>query len=116
MLTYSSYLKRKTNLTSSGLVVGFSNSAFEVLAGIGVFATLGHGVDQQLQARQQAAQVHIILGKSFHQTTDHLGRDILSRVLIGAPILMRQARQEPRTPSAAALADRSRRLRLGDKR
>lgn len=41
MLTYSSYLKRKTNLTSSGLVVGFSNSAFEVLAGIGVFATLG---------------------------------------------------------------------------
>ncbi|MDV8000796.1 sodium-dependent transporter [Rhodococcus sp. IEGM 1408] len=41
MLTYSSYLKRKSNLTSSGLVVGFSNSAFEVLAGIGVFATLG---------------------------------------------------------------------------
>ncbi len=41
MVTYSSYLKRKTNLTSSGLVVGFSNSAFEVLAGIGVFATLG---------------------------------------------------------------------------
>lgn len=27
MLTYSSYLKRKSNLTSSGLVVGFSNSA-----------------------------------------------------------------------------------------
>lgn len=41
MLTYSSYLKRRSNLTSSGLVVGFSNSAFEVLAGIGVFATLG---------------------------------------------------------------------------
>ncbi|MBB0967991.1 sodium-dependent transporter [Dietzia aerolata] len=41
MVTYSSYVKRKSNLTSSGLVVGFSNSAFEVLAGIGVFATLG---------------------------------------------------------------------------
>ena len=41
MITYSSYVKRKSNLTSSGLVVGFSNSAFEVLAGIGVFATLG---------------------------------------------------------------------------
>lgn len=41
MLTYASYLKRRSNLTSSGLVVGFSNSAFEVLAGIGVFATLG---------------------------------------------------------------------------
>jgi len=41
MITYSSYLKRKTDLTGSGLVVGFSNSAFEILAGIGVFATLG---------------------------------------------------------------------------
>ena len=41
MLTYASYLKRKSNITSSGMVVGFSNSAFEVLAGIGVFATLG---------------------------------------------------------------------------
>ncbi len=42
MVTYSSYLKRKTNLTGSGLVVGFSNSAFEILAGIGVFAALGY--------------------------------------------------------------------------
>ncbi len=42
MITYSSYLKRKTNLTGAGLVVGFSNSAFEILAGIGVFAALGY--------------------------------------------------------------------------
>ncbi|GAB3560996.1 sodium-dependent transporter [Spelaeicoccus albus] len=41
MITYSSYLKRRTNLTASGLVVGLSNSAFEILAGIGVFAALG---------------------------------------------------------------------------
>ncbi|MCT2008467.1 sodium-dependent transporter [Micrococcus lylae] len=41
MITYSSYLKRRTNLTGSGLVVGFSNSGFEVLAGIGVFSALG---------------------------------------------------------------------------
>ncbi|AZT94669.1 sodium-dependent transporter [Brevibacterium aurantiacum] len=41
MITYASYLKRKTNLTGAGLVVGFSNSAFEILAGIGVFAALG---------------------------------------------------------------------------
>ena len=41
MITYSSYLKKKTDLTSSALVVGFSNSAFELLAGIGVFAALG---------------------------------------------------------------------------
>lgn len=41
MITYSSYQRRKANMTSSGLVVAFSNSAFEILAGIGVFATLG---------------------------------------------------------------------------
>ncbi|GAA4894748.1 sodium-dependent transporter [Tessaracoccus lubricantis] len=41
MITYSSYLRRRTNLTGSGLVVGFANSGFELLAGIGVFAVLG---------------------------------------------------------------------------
>lgn len=41
MITYSAHLKRKTNLTGSGLVVAFSNSGFELLAGIGVFAALG---------------------------------------------------------------------------
>ncbi|WP_295623961.1 sodium-dependent transporter [uncultured Corynebacterium sp.] len=41
MLTYASYLKPRSNLTSSALVTGFANSSFEVLAGIGVFATLG---------------------------------------------------------------------------
>ncbi len=47
MVTYSSYLKRRSNLTSSGLVVAFSNSSFEILAGVGVFATLGFMADQQ---------------------------------------------------------------------
>jgi NSS family neurotransmitter:Na+ symporter len=41
MLTYASYLKKKTNLTGSGLVVALANSSFEILAGIGVFAALG---------------------------------------------------------------------------
>ncbi|PWH06289.1 sodium-dependent transporter [Brachybacterium endophyticum] len=41
MLTYASYLKKKTDLTGSGLVVGFANSSFEILAGIGVFSALG---------------------------------------------------------------------------
>ena len=41
MTTYASYLKRHTDLTGSGLVVGFANSGFELLAGIGVFAALG---------------------------------------------------------------------------
>ena len=31
MLTYASYLKRRTDLTGSGLVVGFANSGFELL-------------------------------------------------------------------------------------
>jgi len=41
MLTYASYLKKKTNMTGSGLVVALANSSFEILAGIGVFAALG---------------------------------------------------------------------------
>ncbi|MGZ0710379.1 sodium-dependent transporter (plasmid) [Coraliomargarita sp. W4R53] len=41
MITYSSYRKRRSNLTAPGLVVAFANSSFEILAGIGVFATLG---------------------------------------------------------------------------
>ena len=41
MITYSSYLKSKTNLVGTAHVVAFANSSFEALAGIGVFATLG---------------------------------------------------------------------------
>lgn len=41
MVTYSSYLKRRSDLAGSGAVVGFANSSFEILAGIGVFAALG---------------------------------------------------------------------------
>lgn len=41
MITYSSYLKKKSDLTGTGMVVGFANSSFELLAGIGVFAALG---------------------------------------------------------------------------
>ncbi|MBP2436565.1 sodium-dependent transporter [Microbacterium amylolyticum] len=41
MITYASYRRRKSNMTGAGLVVAFGNSSFEILAGIGVFATLG---------------------------------------------------------------------------
>ncbi|MGY1986151.1 sodium-dependent transporter [Blastococcus sp. SYSU DS0669] len=41
MITYASYVSRREDMTGSGLVVGFSNSSFELLAGIGVFAALG---------------------------------------------------------------------------
>ncbi|WP_194395616.1 sodium-dependent transporter [Microbacterium atlanticum] len=47
MITYASYRRRKANLTGPGLVVAFANSSFEVLAGIGVFATLGFFAFQQ---------------------------------------------------------------------
>ncbi|PZU37633.1 MAG: sodium-dependent transporter [Microbacterium sp.] len=47
MITYASYRKRRANLTAPGLVVAFANSSFEILAGIGVFATLGFLAFQQ---------------------------------------------------------------------
>ena len=54
MITYASYLKKKTDLTSSALVVGFANSAFELLAGIGVFSALGF---MALQAGKPVSEV-----------------------------------------------------------
>ena len=47
MVTYSSYRKRKANLTTPGIVVGFGNSSFEILAGIGVFAIIGFMAHEQ---------------------------------------------------------------------
>ncbi|MDT0166949.1 sodium-dependent transporter [Actinotalea sp. AC32] len=47
MVTYASYLRRRANLTSTALVVGFGNSSFELLAGIGVFSALGFMASQQ---------------------------------------------------------------------
>ncbi len=41
MITYASYLRRRSDLTGSAMVAGFANSSFEILAGIGVFAALG---------------------------------------------------------------------------
>ena len=47
MITYASYRKRRSNLTGAGLVVAFGNSSFEILAGIGVFSTIGFFAFQQ---------------------------------------------------------------------
>lgn len=41
MLTYASYLRPRSNLVGTGMVAAFANSSFELLAGIGVFSTLG---------------------------------------------------------------------------
>lgn len=56
MVTYASYLKKQSDLTGSGLVVGFANSSFEVLAGIGVFAALGFIATAQGQEVSEVAK------------------------------------------------------------
>jgi NSS family neurotransmitter:Na+ symporter len=42
MLAYSSYLARDVNIFKNSLIVGFSNSVYEVCAGFGVFSILGY--------------------------------------------------------------------------
>lgn len=41
MITYASYLPRRSDLTNNAFIAGFSNASFELLAGIGVFAAIG---------------------------------------------------------------------------
>jgi NSS family neurotransmitter:Na+ symporter len=41
MITYSSYLPKKSDITNNAFITGFSNSSFELLAGIGVFSAIG---------------------------------------------------------------------------
>src|SRR5699024_1485029 len=41
MITYSSYIKKKSDITNNAFITGFGNSSFELLAGIGVFSCLG---------------------------------------------------------------------------
>lgn len=41
MITFSSYLPKKSDITNNAFITGFSNSSFELIAGIGVFAALG---------------------------------------------------------------------------
>ncbi len=47
MITYSSYLDKKSDITNNAFITGFLNSSFELLAGIGVFAILGYMAVQQ---------------------------------------------------------------------
>ena len=56
MVTYASYLKKESDITGSGLVVGFANSSFEVLAGVGVFAALGFIATAQGQEVSEVAK------------------------------------------------------------
>lgn len=47
MVTYSSYLPKKSDITNNAFITGFANSGFELLAGIGVFSILGFMAMQQ---------------------------------------------------------------------
>lgn len=47
MITYASYLPKKSDITNNAFITGFANSGFELLAGIGVFAALGFMATQQ---------------------------------------------------------------------
>ncbi|WLV23886.1 sodium-dependent transporter [Aciduricibacillus chroicocephali] len=47
MITYSSYLPKKSDITNNAFITGFGNSSFELLAGIGVFSVLGFLAQQQ---------------------------------------------------------------------
>mgnify|MGYP001255318049 CR=1 FL=1 len=47
MITYSSYLNKKSDITNNAFITGFANSSFELLAGIGVFSILGFKAAQQ---------------------------------------------------------------------
>jgi NSS family neurotransmitter:Na+ symporter len=46
MITYSSYLPKKSDITNNAFITGFGNSSFELLAGIGVFSVLGFMASQ----------------------------------------------------------------------
>jgi Na+-dependent transporters of the SNF family len=47
MVTYSSYLRKNSDITNNAFITGFANSGFELLAGIGVFSILGFMAAQQ---------------------------------------------------------------------
>lgn len=66
MLTYSSYLDKKANLTATGYVAAFANSSFELLAGIGVFATLGFMAHQ---AKIPVSKIEDITGPTLSFVT-----------------------------------------------
>ncbi|QTN00208.1 sodium-dependent transporter [Sediminibacillus dalangtanensis] len=54
MITYASYLPKKSDITNNAFITGFANSSFELLAGIGVFAALGF---MAVQSGQEVSDV-----------------------------------------------------------
>lgn len=61
MITYSSYLPKKSDITNNAFITGFSNSSFELLAGIGVFAALGFMAQATNQPIDEVVSSGVIL-------------------------------------------------------
>ncbi|OMP67815.1 sodium-dependent transporter [Domibacillus epiphyticus] len=61
MVTYSSYLPKKADITNNAFITAFSNSSFELLAGFGVFAALGFMAMQQGVPVQEVVSSGVIL-------------------------------------------------------
>ncbi|MEK3937512.1 sodium-dependent transporter [Sporosarcina sp. FSL W7-1349] len=59
MITYSSYLPKKSDITNNAFITGFANSGFELLAGIGVFAALGFMATQANEAVADVASAGV---------------------------------------------------------
>lgn len=89
MITYSSYLKRKANLTSAGLVVGLGNSSFEILAGIGVFSAVGFmALQQGITVDETAYQGVFLAFAAFPQILSMMpAGEIFGVLFFGALIL-----------------------------
>jgi neurotransmitter:Na+ symporter, NSS family len=61
MITYSSYLPKKSDITNNAFITGFANSSVELLAGIGVFSALGFMAAQQGVPVQEVVSKGVIL-------------------------------------------------------
>jgi NSS family neurotransmitter:Na+ symporter len=85
MLTYSSYRKRRSNLTSPGLVVAFANSSFEIMAGLGVFSILGFMAHENGQTMAELTQESGIRGVALSfMTFPRVIAEMPGSVLFGA--------------------------------
>lgn len=56
LVTYSSYLPKKTDLNNSAFITAFSNSGFEFLSAIGVFGILGYMATSQGMPIEEVAK------------------------------------------------------------
>jgi neurotransmitter:Na+ symporter, NSS family len=61
MITYASYLPRRSELSNSGFIMAFANSGFEFLAALGIFSVLGFLAVQQNVPVNEAVESGVIL-------------------------------------------------------